>query len=252
MWKCLPNRPTCVRAALLFVVLGGLLRPSVAVCAIAKDAPLEQTRYHRADAETIRSETQNILDDPRYRPRKGFWQWFGEKISDWDGLDIDLGPTWLKIVFWIFTTWCVLTLLAILGHFIWTVIVLLRGLAGKKRGTSLRQPSFDRMAQRSYEDMCRQMGALARRGLFREAVGVMMLALLRWLDETDILRFHESKTNGDYVMEYPRASAGREDFRRFVLAFDATVYGSEACERRAFQNLNAIFERVCGNVSKRQ
>jgi len=251
MWKRPRNRPSCVRTALLLVVLGGLLRPSVAVCAIATDAPLEQAQYHRADAETIRSETQNILNDPRYRPRKGFWQWLKEKIFGWDGPDIDLGHTWPRIVFWIFAIWCVLALLAILGHFIWTVVVLLRGLVGK-RGTSLRQPRFGRMAQHSYEDLCRQMDALALRGLFREAVGVMMVALLRWLDETGILRFHESKTNGDYVTEYPRASAGCEDFRRFVLAFDATVYGGEACKRRAYQELNAIFERVRGNVSKRQ
>jgi hypothetical protein len=96
----------------------------------------------------------------------------------------------------------------------------------------------------SYHELRGLMGRLANQGAFREAVSVMMLALVRWLEHLDILRFHHSKTNGDYVREYGAGRWGREDFRRFVIAFDASVYSGAPCGRDAYESLNAIFERT--------
>lgn len=79
----------------------------------------------------------------------------------------------------------------------------------------------------------------------------MMGALLRRLDEIGALRFHESKTNGDYVKEYIPDFTERKDFERFVLAFDTTVYGGGTCRRQTYQNLNEIFEQICNNAAKK-
>lgn len=153
-------------SALLVVILGSLLWPTTVACAEAGGTSAEPAQYDRADAETIRSETQDILNDPRYTPKKSFRQWLLEKFFGWEGPDIDFGGSgWLSAIFWVFTTLCVLTLLAILAHFIWTVFTLLRGSGGKK-GINLRQTRFGHLAQRSYEDLCRQMDDLALRGLF--------------------------------------------------------------------------------------
>ncbi|NQT20660.1 MAG: DUF4129 domain-containing protein, partial [Planctomycetes bacterium] len=83
-------------------------------------------------------------------------------------------------------------------------------------------------------------------------IGLMMVALLRWLERADVLRFHQSKTNGDYVREYPQQGPGGGDFRKFALDFDAAVYGGALCDRRSYEHMNIIFERIISDVRKRQ
>ena len=104
----------------------------------------------------------------------------------------------------------------------------------------------------SYDELIKEMRELAGRGAYRKAIGLMMVALLHWLEKADVLRFHQSKTNGDYVREYPSQHAGEEDFRTFALDFDAAVYGGALCDRRAYEYMNVVFERIISDVRKRQ
>ena len=207
--------------------------------------------FDRPDAETVRTEVQSILDDPRYAPRKSFIQWLLEKLR---GPGRGSGTSWFggpgEVVFWIVFGWCVIALLAILGHAVWTVVVMVRARSRSSDPDALSAGSA-RDRPKSYKDLNKQMRELAGRGAYREAIGVMMVALLHRLESADLLRFHQSKTNGDYVREYPPQQPGEEDFRRFALDFDAAVYSAALCDRHVYEHINNTFEQIVSDVRKR-
>ncbi|NQT21508.1 MAG: hypothetical protein HQ592_17520, partial [Planctomycetes bacterium] len=111
------------------------------------------------------------------------------------------------VIFWIVFAWCVIALLAILGHAVWTVVVMVRA-RGLSSYPDISPAGRARARPGSYDELIKQMRELAGRAAYREAIGLMMVALLRWLERADVLRFHQSKTNGDYVREYPQQGPG--------------------------------------------
>ena len=205
--------------------------------------------YQRPDAATIKSQTREVLSDSRYAPRISFWQWFATKMSSWDAPDIAPGKSLARIVLWIVTIWYVLALVAIPAHFIWTIIVLIRPSRSAGRDTP-HDDMFSELSRCSYEELRRRIDALAREGRFRPAVGAMMLALLRWLDRYRVVVFHESKTNADYLGEYPARRPEKAKFRNFVAAFDGTIYGGRTCDRRLFDRMSGLFKEISKDVGQ--
>jgi len=207
--------------------------------------------YQRPDAATIKAQTREVLSDSRYAPRVSFsfWQWLAAKISSWDAPDIGPSDLLVKTLLWIVIIWCILALVAILGHFIWTIAMLI----GPSRDAGSDTPHgdmFSELSGCSYEELRRRIDALAREGRFRPAVGAMMLALLRWLDRCRMVVFHESKTNGDYLGEYPAGRPETAKFRSFVAAFDGTIYGGHTCDRGLFDQMNGLFEEIRRDVGQ--
>ena len=204
-------------------------------------------RLERADAATIRTEVRNILSEPRFAPRRTFLQWLADKLSGWKGPSLGLPKSLTTVLFYIFLVWCVLTLLAILAHLVWTVVVTVKGSA-KGSGMSWRRADTASEGEATYDELCREMRRLAEQGLFRRATGVMMRALLCWLDRVEAVTFHHSKTNGDYVREYTRELPQRDGFRRFAVGFDVLVYGNAPCEAATYERMKTLFEQVQGDV----
>jgi len=244
------GRPARLSTAFLAAVLCGTFC-GLACGASAGETSGRSASYERADAETIRAEIRNILADPRLAPRRTFSQWLSEKLTGWEGPDLDFTSGWTKAIFWLFTIWCILALVAILGHLLWVAFTSVRAGSGKGR-FDLRQRRAADAQEQSYDDLRDRMRRLADRGVFREAVGLMMIALLRWLDAAGMLRFDDSKTNGDYAREYPPGTTGREAFRRFASAFDALVYSGASCDRQTYQEMDSTFERIRRDVHERE
>jgi len=191
---------------------------------------------------------QDILADPRYAPRKTFVQWLLESLSRIHKPD-QPASGWQEVLWWIVLIWCGLTVIAIVGHILWQVASLLGiRIGGRLRGTRARWARAPR--PESLEQIQARVRELAARGAFREAVSVMMLALVRWLEHAGLLAFHNSKTSGDYVREYPRASGGRDAFREFALTFDHIAYGGERCDRAAYSRADHLFQRVLKHVEQ--
>ena len=92
---------------------------------------------------------------------------------------------------------------------------------------------------------------LAEKGAFFEAISVMMVALIRLLDSIGVVRFHESKTNGDYVREYPSGLTSRNEFRQFVLIFEQIVYGRFHCDHQTYGQMNFLMEQIRNSVSQK-
>lgn len=142
-----------------------------------------------------------------------------------------------------------LTLLAILAHIVWTLVMVFRG-RSEGRGATWRRSGAAGEQELTYDELLRLMARYVHGGEFRRAIGAMMLALLRRLDAVRIVVFHRSKTNGDYVREFPASGAGRTEFRRFALAFDMIAYGGMRCTPEVFGKMKSLFDQVQANVRK--
>ena len=239
-------RPTGLIASavvLCWMIAGPCLGSSTLQAQRAAGGP-----YERTQAETVRRVTREILSEPRFMPRTTFWQRVGQWFSRWDAPDIDLGGAG-TVLLWVLIIWCSLTLLAILAHLAWTVFVLVRSRGGG--GITPRGPRFVRPEELSYEQLREAMLRAGREGKFREALRLMMLALLRWLDGAEAVSLHESKTNADYVREYSRELGGYTLFSDFTRRFDLLIYGGGKCDAASFKELIALSEQVRGNVRKR-
>jgi hypothetical protein len=240
--------PRAVRA-LLLIAMWGLCWSAGEGFAAEAAAPAEPAQFERADVATIRQTTRDILADPRYAPRRSFWQWLAESLSRWQGRGPHLPPGLGAFLETVLVLWCLAALVAILVHIVWTIVMMVR--AGRLvPGRGGRAGLRGRQEPVSYEDLLARMHALAGQGAFREALGAMMVALLRWLDRAGVLRFHTSKTNGDYLRDYPRARAGSGYFRRFVLAFDAMVYGGAACGPQVYERMFELFTEIQHDVQE--
>ena len=204
----------------------------------------------RADAAVIKDAARDILSQPRFTQRSSFWEWLLEKLGDWSPPDFQLAwsPGWGALLMWFIVIWCVLTLLAILAHFAWTILTMLRGRGPGGGAAGSRLPRFAQLMACSPEELDALQSRLAAEGAFREAVGVMMVALLRRMEALHVLRFHESKTNGDYVREFDAGRQGRDAFRTFVNAFDGTVYRGMPCGAESYARMGALYEACLAHV----
>ena len=206
------------------------------------------SQFDRVDAETIKMLTHQILSEPGFAPRKTFWQWLGEKFSKWDGPKFDLGSGWKAFILSFIVFWCVLTLLAILIHFVWTICLWIRPNSNSSGSNS--GLCSESVKVTSFEELLKITQELAKKEAFREAISVMIAALLRWLDFRGIVHFHESKTNGDYIREYPLSYAGRKEFKTFVLMFEQTIYGGLGGDGKMYRKMNSLMEYIHNCVTQ--
>jgi hypothetical protein len=193
--------------------------------------------------------TRQILSEPDMAPRKSFWQWLWAKFSRWEKPDISLGPRLAKVILWVVIIWCVLTLLAILAHLIWTLILFVRPDVSRQKVTG--GPGSEHVKSMSFDELYERARKLAEKGAFTEAMSFMIVALLRLLDSLGTIRFHESKTNGEYIREYPADHVGRSEFRQLVLIFERTIYGRLQSDCQAYHKMNSLMERIRNIVSQK-
>jgi hypothetical protein len=245
-----PSNTEHPSAALVLILLAVTCCSVVTACLAAQSpAPGQDQRFVRPDPETIRAEIKDILADPRFAPRVSpfaqLWQWLRDKLAALRAPGFSISrPVWLAILIW-----CVLTLAAIIAHAVYHARLALR--KPKHKATGLDFDDLERLKDKPYDELLAIMRRRAAKGRFREAIGVMMLALLRWLDDAELVIFHQSKTNGEYVREYAPGNAARPDFGRFAVSFDVAVYGHSTCDRRTYDDMNHLFEQVLDHAGEK-
>ncbi|MHC4744253.1 MAG: hypothetical protein ACYS8Z_20245, partial [Planctomycetota bacterium] len=203
----------------------------------------QNPEFQRPDKDTIVSETRHILADPRFAPKRTFWQWLSAKLAGWDPPRIAGAGGIVRVLVWILSIWCVLTILAILAHLVWTLYVL----AGPvRRGGGSHYGAVTALAieTMSIDQLLAKAKELAEKGAFAEALGFLMVSILRRLGDAGLVKFHMSKTNGDYVREYPPENPTKTEFQEFVMAFEKTVYGGVTCNRKYFDNMHVLSEEI--------
>jgi hypothetical protein len=219
-----------------------IVYPSIVLCHAGENTIQKTSQFDRPDAEIIKVHTRRILSERNFAPNKTFMQWLMEKLSRWDKPNLHLGERWGTYILWFVTFWCIFSLIAILIHFIWTISLLIRSNI-KLTGTT-RSRNTERLRITSFEELYKMAQELARKNSFREAVSLMMAALLRFLDSINVIHLHDSKTNGDYIRECPLDYACREDFRKFVLMFEQNIYGGFHSSHKIYQQMDSLMEKI--------
>lgn len=233
----------------VLLAIAGITTFATRPCRADEIIQSETWQFERADVDTIRMHTRQILSEPNLAPRETFWQWLKEKFSKWEKPDLHMGSGWATLIWSVLVIWAVLTLVAILIHAIWTIRVLIWPGALRRNATGAQSSGTVKVT--SFEELSGMARALAEKGAFFEAISVMMVAMLRLLDSIGIVHFHESKTNGDYVREYPSDLTSWNEFKTFVLIFEQTVYGRFHCDRQTYGQMNSLMEQICIDVSQK-
>jgi hypothetical protein len=234
---------------LLLLITAGILSALSSLSRADETAIIRTSPFERADVETIKMHTRQILSEPALASRKTFQQWLLEKFSKWKRPEFDLGSGWATLIWSVILIWCILTLSAILVHLIWTIRLYIRPNSHRKKTASGAGSKQVRIT--SFEELYIIAKELADKGAFSEAISAMLAGLLRLLDSLGTLCFHESKTNGDYIREYPSNLAGRNEFRKFILIFEQVIYGRFCCDRQTYSQLNSLMECIRNGVTQK-
>jgi len=216
---------------------------------VAEDATDASTgSYPRPDAEVVRELANEIVSSPEFMPRKTFSQWLNEKLGRWDRSHLSLPDGVGKVISAVIIIWCLLALLAILAHLGWTIWLWARPSGAWTRASIGHGLSTDEIE--SPEQLWDRSQALARTGAFREAMGIMLLALLRQLETKGLVSVHRSKTNGEYLAEYPSDLPGRAEFASLIGTFERSIYGGLPVAGRTYEAMTSAAKGIIQNVSQ--
>jgi hypothetical protein len=176
-----------------------------------------------------------------------FWRMIGDWIDRFfervDGFLKGL-PPWL---FWIVFVWMVLTLLAILGHLIYTLVMLLRGISSPLRSN----PQSGRIAGEllgikdlDFDTVLAEARRLLAAGDWPAATRYFYVAAILWLDRQGWIAFKKSKTNRDYIDELASRSRIQGSFRRLTADFEPIVYGGRTPESSTIHDIATTVESL--------
>jgi hypothetical protein len=91
----------------------------------------------------------------------------------------------------------------------------------------------------------------AAAGRFDDACHALYLAVLDELTASGLVRYHRSKTAGDYSRDLRRGGAAiASDFRAFVRDFERAVFGQGGVAREDYERLAALAERIVASVRR--
>jgi hypothetical protein len=117
--------------------------------------------------------------------------------------------------------------------------------ARRRRGFDIHGTRGER---RDFWGIARELAAAER---FIDASHALYAAVLESLSSAGAVKYHASKTTGDYWRELRRGgSPVATEFRSFGRDFDRAVYGRSAVTRDEYQRLLDAAERVVGAVSR--
>ncbi len=138
-------------------------------------------------------------------------------------------PEWL---FWVIFVGMILTLLAILAHLIYTLVMLLRGTSSSLRGDRKADPKAGRLAGEllgikdlDFDAVHGEARRLLAAGDWPAATRYFYVAAILWLDRQGWIVFKRSKTNRDYIDELASRARIQGSFRQLTAAFEPIVYG---------------------------
>jgi len=133
------------------------------------------------------------------------------------------------------------------------LIVISRIVADRRLALRRRFSSGAVGAHASRRDAWATAREMAAQGHLLDASHVLYSALLETLSRSGAIRFHASKTAGDYARELRRAGAPTaSDFLAFAREFDRAVYGRGTVTRAEFDALLLAAEQIAGVTSRQR
>lgn len=129
----------------------------------------------------------------------------------------------------------VLLVLAIFLHAAWIFLQTVR--AAGNGGPDATMPPAARRDQAWYRGEADRLAGLGR---YAEAMQYDFLALVLALDAASLVRFHPSKTPGEYTREARLSPEARVQFRALVRDLYGYVFARRACGLREFEAWRAL------------
>lgn len=185
-------------------------------------------------ADTLRAILDSVFAAPAYkwvqrpdpfaalkRARDAFWHWLTNLQ--------DAHPLGFRVVLYAM----VIAMLAVVAHAAWLFYHTVRS---ADRPPAATGPGFIPRDQAWYRS---EADRLATAGRFTEAVQADFLGLVLALDARNLLRFHPSKTPGEYVRESALAPGAREEFRELVRRLYRYAFARSPCGPAEFADWRA-------------
>lgn len=230
------------RACCLALLLSGLpaAAPSLGAAVAGQTAAARSAvtddlpRYHAQMRETV----GRILASREFAPRAAQQRSWWRRFADWLAQRMDGVRSWLGNLstgwFWALLIWLLLALLAILAHLIYTIVKLFGGGAAGGRAGDRRLASTARLTTRElgFEAAFASAQERFRAGDWSAAIRNLYVAAILWLDRRGVIRYEESKTNRDYVLELAADPRRQSRFRALTDRFELTVYGGRPADAR--------------------
>lgn len=108
-----------------------------------------------------------------------------------------------------------------------------------------RRDGFGAKSRGERRDFWALSNELAAGADYTGACHALYAAVVETLARSGAIKFHASKTSGDYARELRRhASPALQDFRQFAREFDRMVYGKASATRDEYERLSHAAERV--------
>ena len=132
------------------------------------------------------------------------------------------------------------------------VLVIVARVAIDRRAAARRARTPERLrAAGGRRDAWAEARASAAAGNYSEASHALYIAVLEAVTATGGVRYHRSKTAGDYARELRRnGSAIALDFRAFGRGFDRLAFGRVEMARDEYDQLATLAERIVTTVRR--
>ncbi|HEY9682478.1 MAG TPA: DUF4129 domain-containing protein [Oculatellaceae cyanobacterium] len=102
------------------------------------------------------------------------------------------------------------------------------------------------------EDWQRESENLAAQGQWREACRALYFALLRLLDEREILKFSPTRTNYEYSYALVRRKELADGFKKLVGVVEATWFGNYQANQEDFDRCKALVAKLTKSLDTRE
>jgi hypothetical protein len=185
-----------------------------------------------------RREFADLHADP-YAVWRQIVEWFGGLVQGLQSL-----PPWL---YWTIVTWMVLTLVAILGHLIYTLVTLVRGTSRAPRTVEGRNKITGELLgiqDLDFDKVYAEARRLLSAGEWTTATRYFYVAAIVWLDRQGSIVFKRSKTNCDYIAELARRGSSEAPFRRLTELFEPIVYGGRQPTNTNMSDISTTVESL--------
>jgi hypothetical protein len=128
------------------------------------------------------------------------------------------------------------------------VLVIAARVAIDRRAAARRARNPSRLSGSSRQrDAWTEARRFAESGNFTEASHALYVAVLESLTGAGVVRYHRSKTAGDYARDLRRAGSPiAADFRAFGRSFDRLAFGQTPISREDYERLAALADRIVG------
>jgi hypothetical protein len=222
---------------------------AVAIAFVAADRPVALP-----GPDQIRKAAQDVLSQPEFQvdgsneAAEGFWGFLHRLWVEF----IDIFRVfflWLykmsPLLAWIFVGVLVFTLLLLVGHIVWTIVMVLRrgrGEATLADGLMTQDVDPAELVKQAEAARADENYILGIRLLFR--------ACLVLLEQREGRKFRLGATNREHLNRY-RQTPVYDWLARFVWVIDSKWYGSEACLPADFASCHEAYEHINSMAAER-